>query len=87
MSDPVPGRRVYINDEGHLPLAEGDYGKDHMGTWFVRPPGQHAGGIPEHDVEEHDDGTITVTPSIVQCDYDGRELWHGWLRAGVWTEV
>ena len=80
----VKGRRIYTNAEGHLPLAEGDYGRERDGSWSVRPPGQHAGGIPDHQVEEHEDGTITVTPSIRLLDDAGVELWHGYLTKGVW---
>ncbi len=84
MSD---GRRVYP-DEGtdHMPLAEGDYGFA-AGHWQLRPPGQHAGTIPEHEVEEHDDGTITVSPSIVLHNEDGSDAWHGYLERGVWRQV
>ena len=87
----MQGRRVYIDDEGGLPLKEGDYGQEKDGTWSVRPPGQSMGGIPRHEVEEHGDGTITVTPSIVLKVMAGdravREVWHGWLKCGIWTEV
>jgi hypothetical protein len=31
-----------------------------------------------HKVVEHEDGTITVHPSIVT------DTWHGWLENGVW---
>ncbi len=86
----VNGRRVVVDSEGHLRLAEGDYGQEADGTWTVRPPGRHSGGIPEHEVEEHEDGTITVTPSIL---FHGTEPegeysdWHGFLRRGVWSEA
>lgn len=85
------GRRISFPAEGgHPPFAEGDYGKDpESGWWFVRPPGSHLGSLREHDVTEHDDGTITVSPSILQITTDERgqpvEEFHGWLRHGVWT--
>lgn len=37
------------------------------------------GAVSPHTVTEHEDGTITVTPSIVT------NTWHGFLQAGVWT--
>lgn len=80
----MQGRRVYPNAEGHLGLAEGDYGLDPDAGWMVRPPGCHAGGINKHTVTEHEDGTITVSPSILLDD--GRVKWHGYLERGVWRE-
>jgi hypothetical protein len=38
-------------------------------------------------VVEHEDGTITVSPSIlVSTSRDGKplEVWHGFLERGVW---
>ena len=87
----MKGCRVHPDEKGNLPLREGDYGKDSRGEWTVRPPGSHAGGIPDHEVVEHEDGTITVTPSIILMDFDekGREqvVWHGYLEGGVWRQV
>ena len=60
----------------------GDYGRwrDH---WYVKTPNGHLGGIGNHSVVEHEDGTITVSPSILVSDSSG-ELWHGWLERGAW---
>ncbi len=77
--------RKYIDDDGYLRLAEGDYGQESNGTWSVRPPGKHAGGIPKHNVVEHEDGTITVSPSILLNDGRGN-AWHGYLEKGIWRE-
>lgn len=50
--------------------------------WYICDPfGQH-GALRRHDVTEHDDGTITVTPSIEVPTEGG---WHGHLERGVWT--
>lgn len=85
------GRRVYPREDGHLYLAEGDYGFDPaVGWWEVRPPGCHGGSIRNHQVTEHKDGTITVSPSIMLYDFDkdGNTVqWHGYLERGVWREV
>ncbi len=74
------GVRVYpdaaTND---LRMPDGGYGRNSDGTWLVRPPGAHTGALDGHAVTEHEDGTITVSPSI-----DG-EGFHGHLINGVWT--
>lgn len=81
------GRRVYPNAEGQLFLAEGDYGRERDGKWVGRPPGHHAGSFGNHQVTEHEDGTITVSPSILLTDFDqagNQRQWHGYLERGVW---
>jgi hypothetical protein len=40
------------------------------------------GDLSGHEVTEHEDGTISVSPSILIND--GRSEWHGYLRRGVW---
>lgn len=76
------GRRVYPDEKGNLLLCEGEYGKDKYGTWYVRPPGCHMGSLINHEVTDHEDGTITVSPSILLDD--GEHKWHGFLEKGVW---
>lgn len=39
----------------------------------------------KHDVMEHEDGTVTVSPSILAQGHHGE--WHGYLERGVWREV
>lgn len=77
------GKRKQPNENGGLSLAEGEYGKGSDGIWYARPPGNHMGNLSNHTVEEHEDGTITVSPSILIDD--GRNQWHGHLVRGVWT--
>ena len=36
---------------------------------------------------EHDDGTITVSPSILMTSDNPAGAWHGYLERGVWQEV
>ena len=79
----MTGRRIYPDGDGNLRLAEGDYGKDGRGVWVCRPPGSHAGGLPNHTITEHEDGTITVSPSIL-FNEPGAPGWHGYLERGVW---
>lgn len=59
--------------------------------WNCKTPNGHYGNLMNHTVVEHEDGTITVTPSILvsKCRKDGwkgKELWHGHLERGVWRE-
>lgn len=98
----MQGRRVYLGDgETHLKLAPGDYGKDERGVWKARPPQiiveglekqQHplSGELSQHEVVEHEDGTITVSPSIlIHYPWGGlpHEInWHGYLERGVWRQ-
>lgn len=59
--------------------------RDGVSTWMVRTPNGHLGDLAAHDVVEHEDGTITVSPSILVSDGTG-ELWHGYLERGEWRE-
>ena len=64
----------------------GDFGL-FAGRWYVKTPNGNLGNLGRHDVTEHEDGTITVSPSIlVSTTIAGQphELWHGWLERGVW---
>lgn len=76
-----------IPDGPHV-LQPGQYGKwARDGNWYAVPPGQPAllANLARHDVTEHEDGTITVSPSIlVQAGALG--TWHGFLERGIWRE-
>jgi len=82
------GRRVHFT-KGNITLHEGDYGKDpeQPNVWWVRPPRGHTGMI-RHEpgvhwtITEHEDGTITASPSINMVG-----VWHGYLEHGVWKEI
>ena len=65
-------------------MSPGDYWKDEHGVWFVFPPkdGAGVGSLTEHSVVEHDDGTISVSPSIMFAG-----VYHGFLERGVWREA
>lgn len=94
----VKGRRIDAsakNEAGHtIPWLEpGDYGKDFDGLWYCRPPWEHASGClgngtSHHKVAEHEDGTITVSPSILITVHleKGMATWHGFLERGVWRQ-
>jgi len=85
------GVRKYPDEDGELWLSIGEYGQGADGRWYARPPDAWTGDLRNHDVTEHDDGTITVSPSIRILGGDGegvgRELWHGYLEKGVWRSV
>lgn len=88
--------RKYPSEDGNLWLAEGEYGKNPRdGAWYLRLPGLHMGSLERHQVVEHEDGTITVSPSILHTDYmkdkDSGEVTdvtvHGFLERGVWRSA
>lgn len=81
----MKGRRVYPDENGHLKLAPGDYGKDVHGVWRARAPRLCSGNLRNHEVTEHEDGTITVSPSIL-IEQPPIGTWHGYLERGVWRE-
>lgn len=64
------------------PLA--DWLKNHYPQWICCVPNGHAGSLFNHQIVEHEDGTVTVSPSILIRDCRGGELWHGFLERGVW---
>lgn len=78
------GRRLKDGDDVFAP---GDYGRV-GGVWHARAPKGHLGNLANHDVIEHGDGTITVSPSILITSHDegGPTVWHGYLERGVWRE-
>ena len=89
-----PGRRRDDVGDNHLPpdLAVGDYWYD-TGSWHVAcalwPDGDVShitdfaiANLAAHTVVEHEDGTITVSPSILVSS-PHRGQWHGFLERGV----
>lgn len=73
-------------DDAHPVFEAGEYGKCE-GAWMGVPPNTDLlGGFSKHEVTEHEDGTITVSPSILIKDWRGQE-WHGYLERGIWREV
>ena len=85
---------IYQDSEGWCKqqenLALGDYYKlvyqDGHITWFANTPTGWLGGLDNHEVVENEDGTITVSPSILVAAA-GEKSWHGYLRQGEWSEV
>ena len=101
MKAQFPGSRAL---DGHFPENPGEYSlmsvTDGVPLWIVCAPDggskfQLANRLyPDsngrvHEVEEHEDGTITVAPK----PHNSNSIlspggWHGWIYRGVWcTEV
>lgn len=76
--------RRYENDGGYESLNPGEFGLM-GGNWYGCTPNGHGANLSAHDVVEHKDGLITVSPSILVGDRSG-PLWHGYLEHGVWRE-
>jgi len=64
-------------------LNPGEYVR-HEGDWWCCCPSGEKGALMRHEIVEHGDGSITVSPSILIY---GKNTWHGYLENGVWREV
>lgn len=100
MGQKTQGRRVMPNAEGWLDPNEinkpASYGRatnekvagSRSGWWEVTAPDGSIGSLNStvHSITEHEDGTITVSPSL---DFSKRRpgAWHGYLRRGVFESV
>ncbi len=62
----------------------GDYWRTPDGHWEIVDPAGAIGRLDNHTVTEHEDGTITVSPSILNPNPGG---WHGFLERGHWRSV
>lgn len=66
----------------------GAYGSPDDKSWLCTTPNGLFGNLSKHTITEHEDGTITVSPSILVTS--GRDIgqprWHGFLERGVWRE-
>lgn len=67
---------------------------EHYPAWYACAPNGQSCNLHGHKVEEHEDGTITVSPSIRISRSIGKganktevELWHGFLERGVWRNA
>lgn len=75
--------------DGEIPKP-GEYGQFSVdGAWYGVPPGTDMlAKFSAHTVVEHEDGTITVSPSIlVGVPGVPSSRWHGYLEHGVWREI
>lgn len=83
------GRRVPVDDDmGVVAMEPGDYGFwECQGHWIARSPNGEDANLAAHTVIEHENGTITVTPSIGIRRSGPDFVYHGWLTAGVWKNA
>lgn len=89
--DTTQGRR---NDVPPWDLEAGDYtvrvnaDTGERVAWVVTPNGHGPARLEGWTLTEHEDGTITTSPSIL-AHPSGPMLpgWHGFLERGVWREV
>jgi hypothetical protein len=96
----MDGTRLGDGDFLRYELKAGEYGRvlcDGEWVWVACTPNGMIGDFSAHEVIEHDDGTITVAPSIevsggahaeaaaseIQIE-DGEGYWHGFLENGAW---
>jgi hypothetical protein len=76
--------------------AQPSYWKGEDDNWYLHlPDGREdaefdglTANLASHKVEEHDDGTISATPSILVTQKLGDKVIqrHGYLTRGVWNE-
>lgn len=89
MNEQTQGRRVecpFAADGGLLgkwPQPGDYYLYPNQGWEGIAPNGARA-ALYGHAVTEHEDGTITVSPSILVGE--SGLSWHGYLERGVWRE-
>lgn len=82
----MKAQRIYPNEHGGFAVAPGTYWREKDGVWWMCTPTGFAGKLTGHTVEEHEDGTITVNPSILTpVPEDSSLYYHGWLKHGEWT--
>jgi hypothetical protein len=86
MGEPGPGWDAWDNGNcvpgAYMKVSTAWEGNPGGIIWYIRDPTGEIGSIhrSHHTVTEHEDGTITVSPSILK--HGG---YHGFLSAGVWS--
>lgn len=82
----MQGRRLPDGDATMADYEPGDYAKDlRTGWWFFRTPNGLFASMRSHTITEHEDGSITASPSILVSGPNIGQ-WHGFLERGVWRE-
>lgn len=86
----MKGKRIYVDEHGNVPrsaLVPGSYvwWPADKSWWVVAPNGAEGRLKNHHTVTEHEDGTISVVPSIVINAWSRQ--WHGFLTRGEWTDA
>lgn len=79
--------KPYRYSEIHL-LAPGEVARDpDTGTYYARTPNGHLANLIHHEVAEHEDGAVTVSPSISVTAGGIGEVYHGYLERGAWRNA
>lgn len=62
--------------------------QDGKEVWMFYHPDCGLGNLASHDIIEHEDGTITVSPSIlISTKHKGKDISvHGYLEKGIWRD-
>ena len=79
----MQGRRLPDGAPHFQDIKPGDYWKSEHGHWYVVTPNNLHGSLRNHTIVEHDDGTISVSPSML-VNQGSVDTWHGYLERGVW---
>jgi|GEM_PF-5979221 len=72
---------VYPADPEGIRIPEGK-----ISLWFRDPTGE-IGRVSQHEITEHEDGTVTVSRSILATTAEHGHDWHGFLERGVWRDA
>jgi len=95
----MQGARRDIVDSEWTTAKTWDYGKmTHDTGWFwyccvpdadpANDDGFMLGDLSNHQITEHEDGTLTVSPSILIGGQGSKhQAWHGFLEHGTWREA
>lgn len=84
----MQGKRVEIDPGTAHRMAAGEYGYID-GLLYAMSPNGLLANLSGHNTVEHEDGTITASPSILVRGHDDSgndKQWHGYLERGVWRE-
>lgn len=59
------------------------------GIWWLYHPGCGVSNLANHQITEHEDRTITVSPSILTTGHDSGKptTVHGYLERGIWRDA
>lgn len=78
----MQGTRLPNGTDWNSTLPNGSYWKLND-IWYCITPNNLFGNLSGHKVVEHEDGTITVSPSIF-VNMGRNPNWHGFLEHGIW---
>lgn len=80
---------IRVENMGGIQTGRICYWKGADGRWMLYLPRVGVGDLCAHDVTEDEDGTITVSPSILveTHDREGPVVRHGYLIRGEWRDA